>query len=77
MGPAENLFFVFVVLNGLGQPVFHVVPKQVVVVRVTSDHSRWLSALGKHGQSRNDSSVRKFDDRAGEYLNRWDLLGLD
>lgn len=77
MGTAKNLVFAFVVLNGLGHPAFHIVPRQVVVDRVRKGHSSWLSAPGKRGQARNDSGVRKFDDRAGEFLDRWDLLGLD
>jgi hypothetical protein len=74
---AENLFFVFVSLNGLNAPTFHVVPRAVVVRYATESHARWLRTPGRRGQLHRDNPVREFSDAAGEYLDRWDLLGLD
>lgn len=76
METAENLVFVFVVLNGLGQPAFHIVPRGELIAEVTEKHRAWLNAPGRKGQARRDSSIRKFEDRDGKYLDRWDLLGL-
>ena len=28
----------------------------------------------KNGKKHNDSDIRKFEDKNGEYLERWDLL---
>lgn len=77
MDTAANLFFVLVVLNGLAEPAYHIVPRKVLVREVTTRHRKWLAAPGIKGQQRNDSSMRKFDDVEGRFRDRWDLLGLD
>ena len=74
---AENLFYVFVVLNGLESPTYHVVPRNVVARFVREDHALWLKKPGRGGRAHVDNPVRKFADRDGRYLGRWDLLGLD
>lgn len=74
---SENHFYVFVVLGGpLERPRYHVVPSAAVAKRVRADHSNWLAKPGRHGQAHVDSSMRKFEDSASEFLERWDLLGL-
>lgn len=73
---AENLFFVFVSLNGEDQPSFHVVPREVVVRYVTESHTLWLATPGRGGRAHQDNPMRKFKDATGEYFGRWDLLGL-
>ncbi len=73
---AENLFFVFVSLNGDAPPSFHVVPREVVVRYATESHARWLATPGRGGRPHQDNPMRKFEDVSGEYLGRWDLLGL-
>ena len=74
---AANLFYVFVRLNHLAAPEYHVVPRAVVAKYVSEDHKQWLSSLGRKGQARKDSAIRNFIDKDDTYLNRWDLLGLD
>jgi len=74
---AENLFFVFVSLNGLSEPSYHVVPRHVVVKHLRENHERWLSQPRRDGKPRKDTSMREFRDPEGKYRNRWDLLGLD
>ena len=37
----------------------------------------WLKGKKKDGQPCKDSTMRKFNDLAEQYLGRWDLLGLD
>jgi Holliday junction resolvase-like predicted endonuclease len=76
MDLAKNLFFVFVNLNGLGDPEYFVIPRKRVADYASSRHSRWLSTPGVRGQQRKDSPIRKFADPEGKYLNRRDLLGL-
>lgn len=73
---AENLFFVFVSLNNLAGPTFHVVPRTVVVRYATKGHAAWLATPGRGGRAHRDNPMRKFRDASGEYLDRWDLLGL-
>lgn len=74
---ATNLFFVFVRLNGLDAPEYHIVPRAHVVKYVSEDHKQWLSKPGRKGQAHKDNSIRNFADIDQKYLNRWELLGLD
>ena len=74
---SDTHFYVFVVLDGpLERPRFHVVPSAAVAGYVRNDHSTWLATPGRLGRAHVDTPMRKFDDRANEYLERWDLLGL-
>ena len=71
---ADNIFYVFVSLNELEIPEFHVVPSKVVAEKIKEDHQNWLSVPGKNGKIHNDSSMRIFNDDDNIFLNRWDLL---
>ncbi len=71
---ADNIFYVFVSLNELETPEFHVVPSKVVAEKIKEDHQNWLSVPGKNGKIHNDSSMRIFNDDDNIFLNRWDLL---
>ncbi len=74
---ADNLFYIFVNLKDeFEHPFYHIVPSQVVANFTKTSHQHWLETPGRHGQQHNDNPVRKFDDYEGEYLERWDLLGL-
>jgi hypothetical protein len=72
-----NLFFVFVRLNELGTPEYHIVSREEVSQTVRESHRKWLSTPGLRGQARNETAMRKFRDPDNRYLGRWDLLGLD
>jgi len=74
---AENLYFVFVCLNGLGAPDYYIVPRGRVVDYARSTHADWLKTPGKGGRIHQDSAMRKFRDADGEFLNRWANLRLD
>ena len=71
---ADNIFYVFVSLNELETPEFHVVPSKVVAEKIKEDHQNWLSVPGKNGKIHNDSSMRIFNADDNIFLNRWDLL---
>ena len=74
---SENHFYVFVVLGGpLERPRYHVVPSAAVAKHTRDGHRNWLNTPGLRGRAHVDSPIRKFDDSANEYLERWDLLGL-
>lgn len=73
---AENLFFVFIVLNDLEAPEYYVVPKDVVARFVRDSHAAWLKTPGRRGQVHVDTPMRKFKDPSGSFRDRWDLLGL-
>lgn len=75
---SEQLFYVFVNLNGLDMlPTYHVVPSKVVADHCKTGHANWLQTPGKLGQQRRDNSMRKYDDRHDVYLSAWHLLSLD
>src|SRR5690348_1470335 len=76
---ADSLFYVFVNISEdpKQSPDFTVVPSKVVADHIRIDHSSWLKGTKKNGQPRKDSAMRRFRDPAGQYLGRWDLLGLD
>ena len=71
---ATNLFFVFVRLNFLDAPEYHIVPRADVVKYVSEAHKQWLSKPDRKGQAHKDNSIRKFADMDQKYLNRWELL---
>jgi hypothetical protein len=60
----DNLFYVFVNLNGGGQPDFYVVPSEIVSKAIRESHKWWLRTPGRRGQQRKDSPMRMFGDRA-------------
>ena len=66
--------YIFVSLNELDIPEYHIVPSKVVSETVKKSHQEWLNTPGKRGQKHNDKPIRKFSDIDGKYLNRWDLL---
>ena len=74
---SDNLFYVFVNLNGINFPEYHIVPGHIVTKQITSDHQEWLDTPGKHGLAHNNTTIRQFTDKGNNYLNRWDLLGLE
>jgi hypothetical protein len=72
-----NIFYVFVNLNGTnGMPSYHVVPSATVAEFVTASHKNWLAGSRRDGGPRKDTSMRKFGDPDGQFLNAWHLLGL-
>ena len=73
----KNLFYVFVNLISKDKlPEFYIVPSKVVAKYTSTNHKKWLEAKGVKGQTRNDSSMRKFQDNKQEYLDMWELLKL-
>ena len=73
---AENLFFVFVRLNELGAPAYHIVSRHVVAEFCRANHKRWLNTPGRKGQPHKDTAMRTFEDPASKYLDDWESLGL-
>lgn len=76
---ADNLFYVFINIDDdlLKHPEYTIVPSKVVAEYIRDSHQSWIGSPKKNGEKRKDSSMRKFADTKEEYLNRWDLLGLD
>ena len=70
----DNIMYIFVSLNELDIPEYHIVPSKVVSETVKKSHQEWLNTPGKRGQKHNDNPMRKFSDIDDKYLNRWDLL---
>lgn len=74
---AENLFYVFVRLNGLDSPDYYIVPRVEVAKRVRESHQEWLETPGRGGRPHVDNPLRRFSDPDNVYRDRWGLLGLD
>lgn len=70
----DNIIYVFVVLNGLANPEYHIVPSSVVAEYIHTYHQKWLMTPGKNGQKHKDTSLRAFEDKNDEYLDKWELL---
>jgi hypothetical protein len=74
---ADNLFYVFVNLIGIGQlPEYYIVSSKTVADYVKRGHQKWLETPGKKGQAHSDSPMRKFKDEEQKYFNNWDTLKL-
>jgi hypothetical protein len=74
---AENLFYVFVNLNGTGAPEYYIVPRAEVAKQVEESHKAWLAQPRLDGQAHRDNTMRVFRDPDKKYLNAWHLLGLE
>ena len=72
----HNIYYIFVSLNELDTPEYHIVPSNVVADTIKTAHQVWLHTPGQKGQKHNDINIRTFEDKDDTYLNRWDLLKL-
>lgn len=71
----DNVFYIFVSLNNLDIPSYHIVPSKIVAKTVRESHQKWLNTPSKNGGKHRDNNLRNFTDEQDVYLNRWDLLG--
>ena len=75
---SRTLVYVLVNLNGPGgTPTFHVVPSRVVAASISSEYREYIRGRRRDGRTRKESLIRRFADKDGKYLDRWELLGLD
>lgn len=70
----ENIFYVFVCMNNLNNPEYHIVPSKIVSDYIINGHKKWLETPGKNGRMHKDNPMRTFSDYDDKYLNRWDLI---
>lgn len=70
----SNVKYVFVSLNELSEPEYHIVPSEVVADTIYAEHKSWLNTPGRNGQPHNDNPARIFTDYNDAYLNKWELL---
>jgi len=74
---SDTHFYVFVALGNVSErPSYHVVPSRAAAERTRAGHHEWLQTPGRAGRRHVDSSIRKFSDPEGEFLEKWDLLEL-
>ena len=74
---ADDLFYVFVNLVGIGQlPEYYIVSSKTVADTVKVGHRTWLDTPGKKGQAHNDNPMRMFGDEEQRYLDKWSSLKL-
>lgn len=69
-----DLYFVFVNLNGINQPSYHIVPSAVILEYCRTNHAAWLATPGKGGRPHKDNAIRTFTDPDGMYLSKWEIL---
>lgn len=72
----KNIFYIFVSLNELETPEYHIVPSKVVADTIKFSYQMWLNTLGKNGQRHKETNIRTFTDEEDIYHNRWDLLKI-
>ena len=70
----DNIVYIFVSLNELESPEYHIVPSKIVANTLKREHQNWLNTLGKKGQKHNDNNMRKFSDKENKYLDNWDCM---
>lgn len=70
----DNVFYVFVSLNGGDVPSLYIVPSAIVADAVRKDHREWLKKKGPKGNAHHDNAIRKFRIVKDEYLDNWDVL---
>lgn len=73
----KHIVYVFVSLNELETPEYHVVPSKIVADTISKEHQLWLETPGKKGQPHKDTNIRNFFDKDDIYLDRWDLLDYE
>ena len=72
---ADDYFYAFINLDEeTAKPIFRIVPSAAVAKSVYEDHQRWLEGQPKIVSKRKDTSMRKFYDRDGKFVNAWNLL---
>lgn len=72
----DNIVYVFVVLNELDAPEYHIVPSKIAAERIKLMYQEWYNTPGKQGQQHNDTTIRNFTDYDNEFLNCWHYLGV-
>lgn len=73
----DNIFYVFVALNELDTPEYHIVPSRIVANTIRKSHQNWLDTPGKKGQQHNNTNIRVFLDSDDSFLDKWDLLNIE
>ena len=76
-----DLFYCFVNFEP-DHPTVHVLPAVVVAATLELDNALWLAAPGKHGQPRNENSMRRLRAEClgtepgwlDQYLESWDQI---
>lgn len=70
----NNIIYVFVSLNNLENPTYHIVPSIIVAQTIQENHRKWLNIPSKTGAKHNDNNLRNFEDKEGIYLNNWNVF---
>ncbi len=74
---SDTLFYVFVLLKeGKERPDFYIVPSNKVALHTRTTHNAYKDRLRIKGFEP-VSKMRKFSDEYKEFLEKWDLLGLE
>lgn len=72
----DNIFYIFVSLNELDTPEYHIVPSKIVADTIKESHKKWLETPGKNGHKHNDTNIRVFLDEEDIYEDKWSLFTI-
>ena len=70
----DNIIYVFVSLNELEIPEYHIIPSEIVAKTLKEEHKKWLETPGRNGLKHNDNGIRKYNDKEDKYLNNWECM---
>ena len=73
----DYIFYIFVSLNELESPEYHIVPSKIVTDTIRKNHEKWLNTPGKKGQKHNNTNIREFYYLEDSYLDQWELLKME
>ncbi len=70
----QKAIYIFVNIPENKPPEYFIVPERLVTQSVNRSHREWISGRRRDGRKRKNSSMRKFQDKAGRYKDKWNLL---
>ena len=73
----DDIFYIFVSLNELDTPEYHIVPSKIVANTIKESHNKWLETPGKKGQKRNDTNIRVFLDKEDLFFDKRICWGIN
>lgn len=69
----NNIFYIFVKLEGSNMPEYYIYPSDYVANSVKKSHQVWLNTPGRNGKQHNDNPLREFKCDSN-YKDRWDYF---
>lgn len=74
---SKNIFYIFVCLNQMDTPAYHIVPSAVVAEEISKRYREWLNSLNRKGEPHKENTIREFHDKENRYLDQWNVLRIE